>query len=232
MKSKYLSKISLFVLVCASHAFAGEFRWSGDESLVLTGGRNDPALVEKGPGTRKVKSLQLDNAANEGGQAGTAAAKFVRLSALPLAPTSTELTIGCFVHPDRRKANEDIITSKSDGRNDWAGYRLFKVWDRWGLEIGDGAAGAKLYSGDKLIIGAWQHLAVVVKGAVVTFYRDGLAVGEGRLEIKSVMLPDTAAIGAGPRGYLPFHGMITGVYISDRALDEEGISGLMRSVTE
>ena len=232
MKSKYLSKIVLVLLVCVSHAIAGEFRWPGDASLVLPGRENDPVLVSTGPGVRQVNSLRFDNEANEGGREGAASARFLRLSLSQLAPLSEEATIAAFVHPDRKKGNDDFIASKSDSRSDWNGYRLFKVWEKWGLEIGDGASGAKIYSGDKLTIKAWQHLAVVIKGGVVTFYRDGVAVKEERLPVNSVMLPDTVALGAGPQGYLPFHGLMTGVYISDKALDGEGVLNLMRSVTE
>lgn len=232
MKSKCLSKIAVVLLACASHAIAGEFRWAGENSLFVAGKPNAPVLVDEGPGVRKTGSLLFENEGNPGGKAGAAAAKLVRVTSLPLENMSSELTIACFVKPGRKKANEDLIASKSDSRTDWEGYRLFKVWDSWGVEVGNGVTGSKIYAKDKLTLGAWQHLAVVIKDGAVTFYRDGLLVSDGRLEIQSVAIPSSVGIGAGPRGYLPFHGLITGIYLSDKALDEEGIVNHMRSVTE
>lgn len=229
MKSKYLNKIPLIALVCASYAVAGEFNWPGDDSLLVPDRENAPVLVTEGPGVRSANSLRFDNETNEGGKEG---AQFLRLSPLPLVNASNELTIACFAHPERRKANENIIASKSDNHNDWNGYRLFKVWDKWGLEIGDGGTGERIYSDGKLTMNTWQHLAVVIRDRVITFYQDGIPVGKRPLKVESVAIPSDVIIGAAPNGYLPFQGMITGIYLSDKALDENGILDLIRSVTE
>ncbi len=226
MRLKFFNSFLLLFLFLRVEVFANAFIWEGNDPSLLTGVPSDPQLATEKPGVRPLASLRF------GGKGAGESVRYLRVTSLALVESSDELTFACFVLPERRKVNEDMLASKRDHPDDINGFRLFRVWDRWGVELGNGVESRKIFASSKLIHNEWQHLAVTVKADRVIFYHDGEIAGEQEVMIGNITLPDHLMIGCGVNRSNPFVGWITGIYISDNSLDFAALHPLIRNLTE
>lgn len=217
--------LSLLTAIGSARAEDPLFEWFGGE-LADAPAENAPAIVPGDLG--KLQELEF-TVANPGDNPSSG-----QNVSIPFpAGTYAELTVACYIKPERGQAHEDIIGNKWD--TDTGGFRLQKVWGRWGLDIANGNESAKEFAEstqDNLVMNQWQHIAATFKEGEVKLYKDGILVDTRVSPIKEIVFrSDSIRIGSGnganPSLYNAFQGRLTGIYIGLTALDESEIHKLM-----
>ncbi len=226
MNKNILSVLGILLLTGAASLQADPvFEWFGGE-VAEAAPEDTPAIVPGNLG----KLQEMEFTVKETGPALSSG----HYLTVPFpAEVHKELTVACYIKPERREMNEDIIGSKWDG--DTVGFRLQKVWDRWGIDIADGSTSAKEFAEspqDNLIMNEWQHIAATFKEGEVKLYKDGVLVDTRTSPVKEIAVrTNSIRIGAGhganPSLYYAFKGRLTGIYIGTTVLDESEIHKLM-----
>lgn len=225
--NKHMLGILGFSLLAGAGLLQAEpvFEWFGGEIADFPT-ENAPAIVAGDLG----KLEELEFTANQTAAAPSPGQYFT----IPFpAGTYNELTVACYIKPERGQQSEDIIGGKWDSGEE--GFRLQKVWDNWGLDIADGNNSAKEFvenRGDRLTMNTWQHIAATFKDGEITLYKDGIPVTKLVSPIKEIVFRGNSirvgsGPGANPKLYYPFQGRLTGIYIGTTALNESEIHDLM-----